>query len=311
MSKRRPRFKRTNPLPARITKDDIAITRYVAQHRFRRSSDIFRHLSHRPPKKLRERLRKLYDLGFLDRPLAQRDDHIQHGKTHLIYALGDRGAQLLSEVDGFVAPKSNWTHKNRSVRRQHIHHTLRVADICDAVYRLPQHEPSTSILSDADILRHAPNATRHDSKPWRWPARIRLPDNTLRPSITVPDFVFGIDFADQRKRYFYFCEADRGTMPVYRSNHKNSSVVRKFETYLAGYHAGLHTSRYGIGNLRFLIVTTSQQRINTMIKVLTNVAGSADTSMFFFADIHQLLEAKHILDVPWRSTSTSPTPLVT
>lgn len=307
--KRRPKFKRASPQSIKLTEDDIAITRYIAEHRFRRSSDVFRHLSHRPPKKLRERLRKLYDLGYLDRPLAQRDDHIQIGKAHLIYALGDRGAQLLSEVDGFVAPKSSWTNKNRTVGRKHIQHTLRIADISDAVYRLPHYNSSISVLTEADILATALPIVQRDPQPWQWQARVRLPDGTLRPTITVPDYVFGLDVSDQRKRYFYFCEADRRTEPVCRTKRKRSSVVRKFEAYLAGYQASLHTTRYRIGNLRFLFVTTSQQRIDTMLEALANLAGSTDVSMFYFTDAEQLTAAKHILDVPWRTTTATTTSL--
>lgn len=310
-TKRRFKFKRSNPQPIKLTADDIAITRYIAQHRFRRSSDVFRHLSHRSEKKIRERLRKLYDRGILDRPLAQRDDHTMDGKAHIIYALGNHGARLLSEFDGLVAPKSNWTAKNRTVGRHHIHHTLRIADLADATHRLPHYDPSVAVLTEADILSTAPPIIRRDPKPWHWQARVRLADGTLRPTTAVPDYVFGLDFTTKRKRYFFFCEADRATMPIVRSNHKRSSVARKFEAYLSGYHACLHTSRYGIGNLRFLTITTTQQRIQTMLEALTNIAGSLDTSMFFFADFNQITNAEHILAVPWINGRGDRTPLLT
>lgn len=296
---RRPQFKRSNPVAMDVTADDIDIVRYVADHRFRRSSDIHRHLPQRSKKKLSARLRKLYDLGYLDRPAAQQHDRPNTGKPDIIHALGNQGARLLSELDGVIVPKSNWTDKNRSVGRPHIQHTLRIADLKDAVARLPHHVPNIQIISAADVLRAAPPSTTSHPKPWQWHAHVRLPDGSLRRTVVVPDDVFGLDLIDERKRFYFWVECDRRTMPVLRTSHQQTSVGRKFQAYLAGFQAGLHRTRYNIGNVRFLIITTSQKRIETMLQALAEIAGEAECNMFRFAHFQQLIDATHILAVPW------------
>ena len=295
-SKRRPKFRRDRPQPIRLTNDDIAVIRYVGEHRFRRTTDILRHLPHRSTKHLRARLRPLYDHAYLDLPKAQQDDHTTREK---IYALGNHGAALLAELDGTIPAKSNWSDKNRAVKRTHIHHRLRIGDLDDCVERTAHLIPSIKIIRDDDILTTAPRVTQQDPKPWLWQTRLRLPDGSLRFVKALPDTVFGLDLTDRRKRYYFFCEADRGTMPVVRTKQKSSSVARKFEAYLAGFNAELHQTRYGINNLRFLIVTTSQDRIETMIKALSLIGDKSDTRMFLFADFNQITAAPHILAVPW------------
>ncbi len=308
--KRRPQFKRTKSDPISITVDDIAILRDLDQHRYRRNSDLCRLLPHRSQKHLSSRFRRLYDHQYLDRPRAQQHDYYPGGKPELIYALGNRGAALLAELDGVAATKSNWTDKNRTVRRPHIQHNLLIADVRAAVARLPLFAQTVKVMDADDILSAAPDATKRDPKPWHWQTRVRTRDGSLRPVTTVPDEVFGIDVTADRKRYYYFTECDRGTEPVRRSKHNQTSVVRKFEGYHAGFRSGLHRTRYNIGNLRFLTVTTSQERIQTMLNALSDIIGEGDPSMFLFADQQQLRAAKHILAVPWINGHGSPAGLL-
>ncbi len=297
---RRPQFKRIKSSPIRETDDDITIMRYVARHRFRRTSDIARHLTHRSVRRLPERLRLLYDHQYLDRPKAQQDDYYPNGKPEIIYALGNRGSKLLAELDGTTPVKTNWTDKNRTVKRPHIQHTLRIGDIEDAFDRLPVHIPTTKILSAKQILATVPSATARDPKPWLWQARIRTADGDLRLAKAIPDAVLGLDLTDKRKRFYFFCECDRATMPVIRTRTHSSSIVRKLEAYLTGFHTGLHQTRYAINNLRFLIITTTQKRIATMLDALQQIAGDKDHQMFLFADWQQVSDAPHVLAISWR-----------
>src|SRR5579863_1722842 len=128
--RRRPRFSRADAPPAfQITDRDAEIIRQVARHRFLRSTHISQLLgaSH---KKILERLSPLYHAGYLDRPRAQIEYHVRGGgSAPLIYALGNRGAQLLFARDGFGNPEIDWGHKNRETGREFILHTLAVADV--------------------------------------------------------------------------------------------------------------------------------------------------------------------------------------
>ncbi len=302
-SKRRPLFKRAPAKKICLTEDDVDIIKYVGKYRFRRMSDILRRFSHRSEKHLRARVRLLYDHGYLDLPRAQLDDHCTTGKPEKIYALGDRGAQLIAELDGVMPPKSSWSDKNRSVKRQYIHHTLRIGDIEDAFWRAADKLPTIEVLRPGEILKSAPRATVRDPKPWHWQTHIRTADGRLLKTTNVPDAVLGLDLTNTRRRFYFFAEADRGTMPVVRSKKETSSIARKFEGYLSGFHADVHSRRYNINNLRFLIITTSQQRIETMLQALTDIAGDKDASMFLFADWHQVSNALHVMTVPWRDAT--------
>lgn len=309
-SKRRPLFERVKAPPIRITDDDVAIINHVAAREYAQMSGLIRRFSHRSAKHLRTRVRKLYDHGYLDLPNAQQFDHLTKGRPEKIYALGDKGAALLAERFGRVMPKSNWRDKNRSVKRRHIHHKLRIGDLADCAERTTTHLPHIELINDAEILSNAPPGTQRDPKPWLWEVRVRTADGSLRAARAVPDGVFGFDLTDQRQRYYFFVEADRGTMPVVRSTQAKTAIIRKFEVYLAGFHSRLHQTRYNIHNLRFLIVTTSQKRIGTMLDAFGNIEQSSDCSMFRFADKDQITTADHLLAVPWRDGSGKPVALL-
>ncbi len=308
--KRRPQFKRVKRGNIRLTRDDITAIQYVADYGYRPCNDICNQLPHRSAKKFSERLRDLYDNDYLDRPVAQRNDHLIHGKKPLIYALGNKGAELLAELHGYIPPRSDWTKKNRLVKRPYIQHRLRVGDIQERVDKLPHHYPDIAIITATDILSTAPKLTQETQKPWLWTAHVRNADGSIKPKSVTPDNVFGLDHTTQRQRYYFFAEADRRTEPVVRGQEANSSVGRKFEAYLAGFHANLHTTRYGIGNLRFLIVTTSEERIETMTTALQAIADTLDCSMFFFTTAAALARAEHILCAPWQNAQGVASPLI-
>ena len=125
---RRARFRRDNPPPMRLTDDDLSAIRHVAKHRFLRSTRLIA-LLHRPTKKFLERLAALYHNGYLDRPRAQLDYYATAGSAPIVYALGNKGAAILAELDGAERAKVDWTDKNRTAGRLFIEHTLLTADL--------------------------------------------------------------------------------------------------------------------------------------------------------------------------------------
>lgn len=298
--KRRPQFERCRPVNANIgTDDDIAVIRFTAEHGYRLTSDYYRLLPHRSQKHLRGRLRTLYDHRYLDRLDDQKRRRSRRGKKETIHALGDLGAELICELDGKLPPKSNWRQKNRLVGRDHIDHTLLIADIKDAAGRLPRHVPHISVIPESHLLTRAPNEPSSPKAPWLWHADIAKPDGKRATVTTNPDLVFGLDLLDQRRRYYFTVEADNGTEPVIRTNGKQTSVGRKFEVYLIGFHAAYHHSQFRLANMRFLTVTTGPKRIETMLEALSIIAGTRDRTMFFFAEGAALRDAEHLFTVPW------------
>src|SRR6266702_7346511 len=112
---RRPRFHRASePPPFRLTDDDLAIIRLVAQHRFLRSPQIAT-LVGRSLDRTNDRLCRLFHAGCIDRPRAQLDHYPTAGSAPMVYALADLGAHLLLERDRTQLANIECSRKNRDV----------------------------------------------------------------------------------------------------------------------------------------------------------------------------------------------------
>jgi len=298
---RRPHFRRHAPMPMRTTPDDIAIVRFVGKHRFRRSTDIVRHMSHRAPKKIVERLTELYHGNLLDRPRAQLDHFDPHHRAPYVYALGNKGAALLAELDDARASGIDWTDKNREAGRPFIDHALLIGDVMTAAARVMRARPDVLLLEPADILANAPEQTQRSDNPWRFAAPVPTDNGLLQDLAIIPDKAFGFDFTIARKRPYFFLEADCATMPVWRSNLQQSSMRKKFLVYHHGHAAQLHTARYGVGNFRVLTVTSSAERIASMIDAVKQITSGKGTNLFLFATAAAVRTCNDFLALPWTS----------
>ena len=100
----------------------------------------------------------------------------------------------------------------------------------------------------------------------------------------VPDFVFGLLLPDGSRRCF-MVEIDRGTMPVVRSDIRQSSFERKMRAYLTAHAGKLHERHFGWKSFRVLTVTTDRHRTQSMMEALRQlrVPHSAGASLFYFA----------------------------
>src|SRR5450631_7702 len=116
------------PRPIKLTDGDAEIIRHVAKHRFLRSPDIAR-LTGRPLEKVRERANELYHSGHLDRPRIQFDLPVEKGSAPHIFAIGNKGADLLTALDSVPRAKVDWTDKNHTVGAVFFLRTLMIADL--------------------------------------------------------------------------------------------------------------------------------------------------------------------------------------
>jgi hypothetical protein len=85
-------------------------------------------------------------------------------------------------------------------------------------------------------------------------------------------------------------EIDRGTMPVSRSDLRQTSFERKMRAYLSAEAARQHETHFGWKTFRVLTVTTDHHRAKSMIDALRsiNIPESPGASLFFFALRDQL-----------------------
>ena len=305
---RRKRFVRETPEPFQLTERDVTLVDLIAEHRFLRSTHLSE-LVEAPHKKVCDRLTSLFHAGYLDRPRAQLEFFRQDGgSTPMVYALANRGAQLLVAHHGPDVSAVDWARKNDHAGRPFIQHTLAIADLRVALKRAVRARPGFQILEPEQLIAMAPPETRARKRPWTWRTRVHHNDATIEIGL-APDHAFAIQYPDGRFRAF-LVECDRGTMPVLRNNRKQTSVQRKFLAYYHAYRLGVHKERYGIGNFRVLTVTTSPQRIATMIEAVKDLSGGSGSNLFLFADAAALAAAPDVLAFEWLSGKGEPVHLI-
>ena len=299
---RRRRFVRTPSPNLRLTASDIEIIRQVGRYRFLRSADVVRLFPDRSPRKIVERLCALYHAGYLDRPRAQLDYFAHSGSAPIIYALGNNGAQVLAEFEGTSLLATDWCDKNREVKRPYIHHALLVAEVMIAFEVAMREREDLALVNENSLLVTLPIATRRAINPWTLTAELRQ-GLTRHVIPATPDGVFALHFRNVDRRSYFFVEADRATMPIIRSDLSQSSYRRRLLAYLTAHQAKQHTQRLGIDNLRVLTITTSAERIASMIATVNAITNGKGSNIFLFTDIAALASHGNPLTLPWQTTS--------
>src|SRR4051812_943165 len=267
-SVRRPRFRRaTEPPPFRLTEDDVEIVRIVARHRLIRSTHIAA-LVGRSLDRTNDRLLRLFHAGYIDRPRAQLDYYPTFGSAPMIYALADRGVRLLREWDGVEFRNPEWSRKNREAGRPFIEHQIEIVEFEVGVQRAVRARSGVKLITAEDMIAAAPHQLPAIN-PFSLHAKLSG-RGVVREAAIIPDVVFGLELVEASRRNF-MVEIDRGTMPVRRSDPEQTSIERKMRVYLAAHAAKQHREQFGWPNFRVLIVTTNQERIETMIEALSRL----------------------------------------
>lgn len=293
-TERRPRFRRVATSPVSLTDRDIEIIRTTHKFRFVRSTHLLA-LSGASYKPLMRRLQLLYHNQYLDRPRAQIDYFGPGGSKPMVYALGNRGADLLATLDGARRSKVDWTAKNREAKRLFIEHTLLIADVLVALEVAARRRSDVALLDGNDLLREFPAQTQRARNPFLMP--VRVTHNGAAADVgMVPDRIFALEFPESEERAYFFLEADRATMPVMRSSLEQTSIFRKLLGYHQAWRQGLPTQRYGFQNARTLFITSSAERAQTMFDANRHATQGHGSRLFLFADA-SLLEGD-VLETP-------------
>lgn len=252
-----------------LTERDFDLLDYLYQYRFLRSDHLTSLLC--PPdgygsKRLVDRLRELFQAGYLGRPKVQLDYQRFGGKRTMVYALSGQGAEALRVKKGIPRGSVNWQWKNKSVGRLFLAHTLAVADFLVGmevdcrrrgdVSFIPQHDfAGTSLLS--------------------WRVDVSGYDYGVRDVGLVPDAAFGLKENGKPGKVatsYYFVEVDRATMPVHSANPDRSSIYKKLMAYHESWKQSLHKEHFGISGVRTLFLTTSTERMEHFIQAAKVVA---------------------------------------
>jgi len=299
---RRPRFRRAPQPPAfRLTDGDIAIVREISRHRFLRSTQIAK-LVGRSLDRTNDRLSLLFHAGYIDRPRAQLDRLPTDGSSHMVYALATDGARLLKAYDGTALPRLDLSHKNKSALQPFIEHQLEIVDFYVALQSATRARKDVALIHPEEIIAAFPERTRAERNPLKLKVQMSH-KGKVQDFGLVPDFVFGLRFSDGSRRCFVV-EIDRGTMPIVRSDHSQTSFAEKMRAYVAVHASNQHEQRYGWKAFRVLTITTGQKRVQAMIDALRALPQprGPGASLFFFTPRNVIANGDPLLDV-WLSGS--------
>jgi Replication-relaxation len=298
------RIRSGNPPAFQLTMRDMEIVRLVAKYRFLKSDHI-RRLVQGSAKNITNRLKALFEHGLLDRPQNQFDTYRMGGGTSpLVYALADRGSQLLADTYEQVGGKRiSWTHKNKFVTRPFLQHTLGIADFSVVMQIAVAGRDEVDLIDSDELMDDFPAENLARNKPYR--LSVPVIHQSLRLDIGIePDYAFSLYLPNVRRKAFFLVEIDRGTMPVARRDLKQSSILRKLLAYQTMWKMRLHQKHFGWGNFRVLFVTESKERVENMIAAANSQSQTSHSPLFLLADKHGLYDLDDALDYQWWNTAS-------
>lgn len=277
---RLPRFIRhRHRKPAFVLQErDRELVRVVSQHRVI-SSDDLQLLVAGSDQTILRRLQKLFHNGYLDRPRSQR----QRGNAPMVYALGQKGAELVVLEAGAKAA-GDWSEKNRLIGPMFLEHALMVSRFQTAL-RVSLRERGNASLERwyADGAIRDAVCVEHEASTERIPV--------------APDAFFTLKLLNEpegHNRVHVFLEADRGTM-----------TTKRFFTKMRGYwhwwRSGQAEERLGIKNFRVLTVTKTPERAANLCAVTQELdpPKHRGLGMFLFGSEQTLSEPSQILASIW------------
>jgi hypothetical protein len=243
---RNPKYMRTNDVCLRLQERDLKIIQLVHERRFL-SSDLVAALMPGSRQGILRRLCLLFHAGYLDRPREQVKP-FQPGSGPMVYALGNRGADLLHDVLGIPRERVDWTSKNREAKNVFLNHSLIISSFWASLKLACARHGGIELIDQERIVQGEPVLKISMSREFKGKVQNLCYD-------LVPDALFGLHFLEEapdRNRAFYLLEADRATMPIVRSNFFRSAFFKKLLGYKHCKITGAFKQTFGFENPRIL-----------------------------------------------------------
>jgi|GEM_PF-1337003 len=230
MTERRKRFIRTaHPEGLVLTDRDAAVVWACWEHRWLTREQLQRLLPLPGVGRTNDRLRRLYDHGYLDRIRA---GTVGAG-LQPVYLAGEAAVPLIAaRTEGTEAEIRERLREDRRASAVLLPHDLQVNDLRIALTGAIDESPAL----DLDLWLHAQEC--HD--PYA-PGRSLRPDGYFR-------------FWHEDLLHAFFLEVDRGTTPLPRWK-------QKVERYLDYREGGHYTARYGLQRFRVLVTALTPLRL--------------------------------------------------
>jgi len=204
----------------------------------------------------------------------------------LTYGVGNKGAAWLKKTLALSYRQLNW--KNH-IGKLFLEHTLLVSEVMVAL------ELACRSQSDIRLLWPDENKVR----PFQWSVDV---GDSVKCGV-IPDRVFGLECTDKsgrRVQSWFLLEADRGTMPVERTDLNQSSFQRKLLAYRATWAQHLHRVRFGWNRFRVLTITSNPKRIENMQRAVRSL--NHGRGLFLFLDAKRLSEEKDFFALRWQTS---------
>lgn len=227
----------------------------------------------------RHRMRTLFTNGFVRMPDAKTIHRVPLGET--IYWLDEKGAEVVAESYGTTVSDLTW---RRNPRWAQLEHDLAVNDFrlwvqqacaADSQLELRQWVPETDFLAYPDTVEFEERG--HKRK------RQVRPDGFFLIARSRPD-------RPKPEGFAYLVEIDMAT-------HSNPSFEHhKIRAGLAYLDGDAYRERFGLRFGRWLVVTTTQQRLEHLMDQTEKAGGDR---VFYFTTFDQI-GAGALLDPLWQ-----------
>ena len=278
---RRPRFKRvTISEPIRLTDRDKAILSAVRKYRLL-TTGLILSLVPGSRQNIVRRLQRLYHAGFLDRPRSQLALRYSGELCDFVYAPTRKGSAFAVFEGGTASEK-----EYKPISALAIAHTLAVAEALVLIERACN-QSGAEFMDEQAIL--ASLGGRASSKRLQWRVTVKSGKDSEEIGV-IPDAVFAIERKGDSgapRRFYYFLEADRGSMPLTRKSLALSSIQRKALAYSRSFKSGVLKRRFGIPGFKVLFVVRSKERLERMKEVCRTVQGGG-SSLFLFVTSEEM-----------------------
>lgn len=268
--------------PFKIVDTDLEILKLLSRYRYLRKDFICEFVG-RSPKKVAERLRILYDNNVVERPPQQWQAHNAR-YSNIIYELAEEGESVLKEHDLYPQNVSRLTKNGRQGRIRQFSHSMMICDTLASI-ELGCIKEGLNFISWEEILVR--NGTLGKTNPFRLPSDISYhfkdtgSTHYFRGSFT-PDGIFGIQYPNGNVSFFAL-EAERGN-GIRRTNLDQTSFLKKVLQYQYIVSQKLYKEILGVPNLRVLVVTTNETRVDNMLEVVNEVYPNG-SNIFLLHDI--------------------------
>ena len=260
--------------PLKLQPRDIALLRDVGEFRFLNTEQIFA-LHPGGKRNLSRRLTALFQHGYLDRPQSQTSARLL--SSHMVYALGRRGAELLSK---------DAEERERIYRR--VKEVERTLPLMAHALMISQFRVCLTLAAKTHGVKITRFTQGYDLK------EMLRHVHGENPSL-VPDAFFTLE--DKDDVINFFLEADKGTMPTER-------FVNKLKTYWSWRSDERLKNKLRLARFRVLTIAPSERRSDS----LRNAGKGGDprgegSLMFLFTSEtrYGLSQPKKILEPIWKS----------